>query len=104
MEERINNDLEKRNAILEEQLANMVERCASMENAYALEKANRDLIIQECNYEKDKEIELLRQQLSEAKAHIASMESRFESEKEALKEEVAEQVKEQIKDQYSKEF
>lgn len=39
MEERINNDLEKRNAILEEQLANMVERCASMENAYALEKA-----------------------------------------------------------------
>lgn len=104
MEERINNDLERRNAILEEQLANMVERCASMENAYALEKANRDLIIQESNDEKNKEIELLRQQLSEAKAHIASMESKFESEKEALKEEVAEQVKEQIKDQYSKEF
>ena len=57
MEERINNDLEKHNAILEEQLANMVERCASMENAYALEKANRELIIQECSGEKDRENE-----------------------------------------------
>ena len=120
MEERINNDLEKRNAILEEQLANMVERCASMENAYALEKANRELIIQECSGEKERENEILRQQLSEAKARIASMERLFEAEKEALKvkveeqvkdqikeeirEEVKEEVREEVKEQYSKEF
>ena len=76
--------LEREKAIMSEQLQGMVECMASMENAYALEKANRDLIIQECSDEKEKEIELLRQQLSEAKAHIASMESEFETKKDTL--------------------
>ena len=112
--------LEREKAIMSEQLQGMVECMASMENAYALEKANRDLIIQECSDEKEKEIELLRQQLSEAKAHIASMESEFETKKDTLraevekqvkdqikeqvKEEVKEQIKEEVKEQYSKEF